>query len=377
MGHGVSVIVFEGAEPKSNVEEMMVRVRQAALLDNLNKLAMVPQVEAIYLHTNRQELVAPARCAGAEVVINSIAPESFHFGRELQKIISNRNIQRAICFNGAGCPLITVHELEMICQKLLSRKHFVYTNNTQSADIVAFTVPDALNEVALPAIDNSLAMTLRDHLGMEMELMPHSLGLLFDIDTPTDVLVLGSGPFAGPHAKAVLSSLQLDYRLLDRAKAVLGDEYQDVALVGRVGAPIIERLNSVLKLRLRVFSEERGMKALGRIESKEVISLLGLLLDHVGPELFFSYLAQVASCAFIDSRVLMCHYRFDIPDQDRFMSDLGMWQHIEHQWLREFTKFAVQCAIPVVLGGHSLVSGSLWALSCELDPAVTIVSDLV
>jgi hypothetical protein len=103
-----------------------------------------------------------------------------------------------------------------------------------------------------------------------------------------------------------------------RAKAVLSDEYEDVVLVGRVGAPIIGRLNAVLKLRLRVFSEERGMKSLGRIDSGEVVSLLGLLIDHAGMKNFLITCPVVARCAFIDSRVLMYHYKLDLSDSDRF-----------------------------------------------------------
>jgi hypothetical protein len=108
------------------------------------------------------------------------------------------------------------------------------------------------------------------------------------------------------------------------------------------------------------------MKALGRIESGEVVSLLGLLLEHSGLNRFFEYLPRLCRCAFIDSRVLMAHYRYDLPDRERFLSDLGRWEQIEHPWLREFTRAACDCAVPVLLGGHSLVSGSLWALAAEL-----------
>lgn len=377
MSKGVSAVIFEGSQPKSRVEEMMVQVRQAALLDNLEKMNHVSCLEKIYLHTNRPELVEPAARLGAEVFLNSMKPEEFHFGKELQAAIREHGLTRVFCLSGAGCPLITVEELQMVCQKLLQRKRFVYTNNTQSADIVAFTVPERIAEVDLPAMDNSLALTLRDQLGLEMELMPHSLGLLFDIDTPADILVLGAGPFAGPRTKAAINSFKLDYGNLERAKAVLKEEYEDVALIGRVGAPVIGRLNAVLKLRLRVFSEERGMKSLGRIETKEVVSLLGLLIDHAGLDRFFGYLARVARCAFIDSRVLIYHYHYDPPDRERFLSDLNRWEEIEHPWLKEFTRAAVECPIPVVLGGHSLVSGSLWALSCELDPNAAIPPQLV
>ncbi len=368
MGLEISAIVFEGSHPKSWVEEMMVKVRQAALLDNLEKMQQISFLEGVYLHTNRPELVDPAERLGARVFLNYKALEDFHFGRELQDAIQQHNLKRVICLNGAGSPLITVEELNMICHKLLSREQFVYTNNTQSVDIIAFTVPEQIDIVELPAKDNSLAMALRDQLNLEMELMPHTLGLLFDIDTPSDLIVLKEGPFAGPRTQEALDSLHLDGSKLVSAKAVLKDEYEDIALIGRVGAPVIERLNALLKLRLRVFSEERGMKSLGRIEAKEVISLLGLLLDHAGLEQFFQYLAQVARCVFIDSRVLMYHYQHEFSDRERFLSDLGKWNEIEDPWLRKFTRLAEACPVPVILGGHSLVSGSLWALTCELAP---------
>jgi len=366
MSKRVSAVIFEGSSPLSPVEEMMVRVREAALLDNLEKLTKVPEIQDYYLYTNRPELKKPASSLGAQVFLNSADPQHFHFGEALKSAVLEHGLQRVFCLSGAGCPLITVQELQMVAHRLVKRENYVYTNNTQSSDMTAFTVTKGFEATQLPAMDNSLALTLRDQLGLEMELMPHTLGLLFDIDTPTDLVVLGAGPFGGPRTRKALQELKLDYGTLNAAKAVLRAEYEDVALIGRVGAPVIGRLNADLKLRLRIFSEERGMKSLGRIEAKEVISLLGLLLDHAGIEHFFEYLARVARCAFIDSRVLFYHYQLDLSDQERFLSDLGRWEELENPWLREFTRAAVNCKIPVLLGGHSLVAGSLWALCDEL-----------
>ncbi len=363
---GVSAVIFEGSASADPVAEMMTRVRRAALLDNLEKMSLIKEIAAVYLVTNDEELAGQAEAAGAVVELNSIHPAEFHFGDELKRFLAKRSLEKVFYLGGAGCPLITVQELSAVCRLLLKRKQLLYTNNTQSSDMVAFTVNGDLSEAELPAIDNGLAWGLRDHLGLEIELMPRSLGLLFDLDTPTDVLVLGEGLFAGEHTRKVLKSLELDYSRLERAKEVLRSSYEEVVLIGRVGAPIIERLNGVLKLRLRVFSEERGMKALGRIESGEVVSLMGFLLKHAGINQFFDYLARVARCAFIDTRVLMAHYRCEISEKERFLSDLGRWQDIDHPWLRSFTRAAVECSVPVILGGHSLVSGSLWALSCEL-----------
>ncbi|HED24390.1 MAG TPA: hypothetical protein ENN91_04615 [Firmicutes bacterium] len=363
----VSAVVFEGSLPQSRVEEMVVQVRHAALLDNLEKMNQAACFDRIFLYTNRPELAEQASLLGADVLINSIDPGNFHFGNELQKLVRSRGLTRVFCLNGAGCPLITVDELTMIARELSSRQRFVYANNTQSADMVGFTVPETFFDIELPAVDNSLALTLRDRFNLTMALMPHTRGLLFDIDTPADLVVLGAGPYAGLRMRAALNQLNLDYDKLEKVKSVLSDEYEEVALVGRVGAPIMEQLNSRLKLRLRVFSEERGMKTLGRIDNKEVISLLGLLLEDAGTERFFDYLARVARCAFIDSRVLMYHFKYEFSDRERFLSDLGRWREIDHPWLKVFTKAAEECSIPVILGGHSLISGSLWAICDEIE----------
>ena len=368
MSEGISVIMSEGSAPAAPVEEMLTRVRRAASLDNLYKMRRIPAIKEVLLVTNDRELAGPAREAGALVFLNETRPESFHLGQELKRLITGRRLKKVFYLSGAGCPMVSVTELSEICKLLQERERLLYTNNTQSADLVAFTVTGDLTGAALPAADNSLAWALRDHLGLEQELMPPSPGLLFDLDTPADLLVLGAGPFAGPRTRSVIEKLGLDYTRLKRAKAVLSSSYEEVALIGRVGGPVMEKLNGTLKLRLRVFSEERGMKALGRIEAEEAISLLGLLLDHAGIERFFDYLARVARCAFIDSRVLMAHYRYNYSDAERFLSDLGRWREIRHPWLRRFTRAAAECAIPVILGGHSLVSGSLWALACELAP---------
>lgn len=369
MDEAVNIIIFEGTAAASPVEEMLAGVRQALLHDNLEKLSRTGAAARIFVMTNNPALAGMARDAGAEFILNRQHPRSFHFGQELKKLILDRNLKKVFYLSGAGCPLVTAAELEQICRKLAGSAKLLYANNVQSADIVAFTVPDNFAGLELPGMDNSLAMTLRDRGGLELELMPQTLGLLFDLDTPADALVLGAGPFAGPRARAALDALALDYSRLEKAKAVLGASYRDVALIGRVGAPVIERLNAVLKLRLRVFSEERGMKALGRLESGAVISLLGLLIEQAGLESFFEHLARVAQCAFIDSRVLFAHFKYNFTDRERYLSDLGLWEQLEHPWLKKFTRLAVECPIPVLLGGHSLVAGSLWALSCELAPA--------
>ncbi|HBG00454.1 MAG TPA: hypothetical protein DDW87_02610 [Firmicutes bacterium] len=104
------------------------------------------------------------------------------------------------------------------------------------------------------------------------------------------------------------------------------------------------------------------MKALGRDSRGEVKALMGQFIDNLGFENFFGFLAEMAQGAVLDTRVLFEHFRWNLTSADRFASDLGEVELISHPSLREFTQAAMEAPIPVLLGGHSLVAGGLWAL---------------
>ena len=104
------------------------------------------------------------------------------------------------------------------------------------------------------------------------------------------------------------------------------------------------------------------MRVDGRQERGEVRSILGFYLEQVGMSRFFQTLGQLGNAAFIDSRVIFHHFRLELPAPDRFLSDLGQPHEIQDPFAREFTQTALEAPIPVVLGGHSLISGGLLAL---------------
>ena len=103
------------------------------------------------------------------------------------------------------------------------------------------------------------------------------------------------------------------------------------------------------------------MAAAGR-EGTGARSLLAYHLQAVGLARFFEELATLGDAAFIDTRVLLAHLGLRPSRADRFLSDLGRPDAIADPFLREFTQGAAAAAIPVLLGGHSLVSGGLMAL---------------
>jgi len=368
MKEAVSAVIFEGGEPASEVERMMAAVRHAVLLDNIEKMKGVKQIGAIYLLTNYESLAEEAALLGATVWKNQISEDRFHFGRVFANLINKEKLERVFYMGGASIPLVRIEELEEICTLLLNSRAAIYANNAQSADIIAFTPGSLVNDIEPPKIDNILGICLRDGTGVEQKLLRSTSGLLFDLDTPADLLILAGSPFAGPRARRVMGNLNLDLSRLERAKEVLRGDYEEAVLLGRVGAPVIAHINQNLKVRLRIFSEERGMKALGREERGEVVSLVGFFLEEVGTRKFMHYLERVAQCAFLDTRVLMAHLKQKLSVEERFLSDLGCWQEIKNPLAREFTRAAVEAAVPVICGAHSLVLGGLWALVDEIGP---------
>lgn len=368
MNDAVSVVIFEGGYPAGEVEKMFTGVRHAVLLDNIVKMQQVNEIGPIFLFTNYDDLARDAAAMGVEVRKNELPPGLFHFGKMLQSIVNAEQLEHVLYMGGASIPLVSREELGSICRQLLSSPSVVYSNNAQSADIIAFTPGSLVNQIEPPPVDNILAIALKDGCGIEHILFPNTLGFLFDLDTPSDLLILAGSPLAGPHARRCLAEVPLDLSSLERAKAVLAGDYEEAILLGRVGAPLIAHINKNLKLRLRIFSEERGMKALGREENGLVVSLMGYFLEELGPRSFFRYCEKIAQCAFMDTRVLMAHLKIKPDTEERFLSDLGLWQELRHPMLRDFTRAAVECSIPVILGGHSLVLGGLWALVDEIGP---------
>jgi hypothetical protein len=193
--------------------------------------------------------------------------------------------------------------------------------------------------------------------------LPRTTATLFDIDTPTDLLALSLHPDVAPYTRDYLDGLALDTRHVEGASAMFLQTGAQVILCGRVSSSTMAYAEREALSRTRVFSEERGMRADGRLARGEVRSLLGMHMETVGLERFFQEVVpQLGEAAFLDDRVLWAHAKIWPPASDRFSSDLFLPEAIADPFIRRFTEAAMACPIPVVLGGHSLVSGGLRVL---------------
>jgi CTP:molybdopterin cytidylyltransferase MocA len=364
--HTAAVIFEGGASPQINLQATLQALRHAVTLDTLTKY-LASGVDRVVLATNYPALAQSAAAMGVHIW-DTAPDEPFHFGRTLQRLVVELGIDGVLYCSGGALPLITPAEIQWILDAMDGQAPRVIVNNLQSVDLVAWQPADYVQRIEPPAHDNFLGWLLREQ-GMERILIPNSAGIHFDLDTPTDFLMLGLSGLGGARTKVALATLPWSTDRLRLAADVLATDLPEVALIGRVGTPVMDHINRNLRVRLRVFSEERGLKALGREEAGLVVSLVADLLDDLGPERFFRYLESICTAVFFDTRVLFAHRGRRVSERDRYHSDLGQVEQIQDPWVRRFTVAALSCQVPVVLGGHSVVAGGLWLLA---DRAIAI-----
>lgn len=361
MSSSVTLVIFEGGRIESELEELMRQVRKAIVIDQIVK-AQAGGFEQIIVVTSYKDLAEAAARFAVQVDYQPQVTEEFHFGEQLLRIITQRKIAKALYMGGAAAPLVSAQELRYIRTLLENHNHVVTANNYFSADLVGFAPASALAAASLPRIDNTLPQLLVGEANLKFIPLQRSLGLHFDLDTPADLLVLANHPGVGPHTKQAIIEADPDLKQCRAIKQVMQDYQADLVVYGRVNSSLFQLLDQVTHCRIRLYSEERGLKALGRDMRGEARSLLGEMITAYGYERFFNFLSQICRGAVIDSRILFAHWQWDLTQTDRFYSDLGMIDRITHPGLREFTAAAHGASIPVMLGGHSLVTGGLWAL---------------
>ena len=380
-----AVIIFEGGSTSQHpLQQQILRLRHAVTLDNLVKYQQ-SGAEEVVLATDHPDLAREAARLGVRVRSTqtgrdhgldethscgaamahspgTAAKQYFHFGKVLRQVVLEAGADAVLYSSGAALPLISQAEISWVLDTVAKYPPCVVVNNVQSVDLAAWNPASYITRIAPPESDNLLGWLLRD-AGMEQILIPHSAAIHFDLDTPTDYLILRLSGQAGSRTQQALNELDWPMGQLQAAADLLASDLPEIALIGRVGTSVVEHINRNLRVRVRVFSEERGVKALGRDADGSAVSLMADLLEDVGPVRFFQRLASICDAVFFDTRVLFAHRGRRVSESDRFHSDLGRVDAIQDPWVRAFTEAALASPIPVVLGGHSIVAGGLWVLA--------------
>ena len=370
------LLVFYGRGGASEPERLVDGARRAATLQLLDDAAASDLFRHVVLATNHGALAAEAEDR-AEV---ARTPDTIDFGRALGDLVERLGSAAVVYVGGGSAPLVGPGELrEMVAA--IETPGQVYANNLMSSDYVAFRPASALDRTAPIRNDNDLAWRLHHDAGLARVPVERTLAATLDIDTPTDLALLRLAPGVPPRLRAYLDEAlsppsSLSHapdlpiaRSLAAVEATMADPYKTLIVAGRLNTQLwalVERDVSFMK---RLFVEERGMRANGRQERGEVRSLLALLLLEVGPMRFFEHLAALGEAMVFDTRPLFAHLVPHLSTADRFASDLLRPDLVADPLVRGFTAAARDTPLPVVLGGHALVTGGLWLLAQRVRAA--------
>jgi hypothetical protein len=361
----LTVIIMLGQAGPSRAERWVAEGRLAAARDAAALAASLPGVSRIVLAAPEAALQGALRDWNVTIDLDAPA-EAFHFGRRLASLLQ-RYPDQAYLYLGAGSvPLLPAPVLAQVVSDVLdAAQPLAITNNLHSSDWLAFNCPAAIR--ARPerlANDNALGWVLRTEATVEVRSLPPGAGTRLDIDTPADLLLLGLHSGLGPALRQFLSEQPGDSTRWTAAGRRLFTPAGQAVLIGRVSSGVWAHVEANTQAWVRVFSEERGMNASGRLAAGQVKSLVGAHLLRLGPAAFFDELGGLTQAAFFDNRVVVAALRAQQwpPEADRFASDLGWPGEIEDAWLRELTEAALEARIPIVMGGHGVVAGDLYGL---------------
>jgi len=357
----ITVLLFIKGLAATPIEDLVAQAQCAATLDTLEKLQTIPAVGHIIVATPSRAFAERLRTLG--VRIETGTSDDFHWGNSLLEIMTKHQVQIPLYIGGGSGVLMTAEDWRAIAQRVLNEDQIVVTNNFFSADFAAWTPGEAVFHFDPPRVDNDLAYRLGERAHLRVIALAKNAATQLDIDTPTDLLTLALHPGVGKNLRAFLDTTQLDTTRIQQIRALMRERSATLLIAGRVSASLALFLEQTTMCQWRILSEERGMRASGRDERGEVRSLFGLHLDQIGARALVSELAQLADAAILDSRVLFAHRRLRPSAPDRFYSDLLEPTLIHDPWIREFTAAVRDAPIPILLGGHSLVSGGLYALA--------------
>ena len=288
---------------------------------------------------------------------------TFHFGRRLAELVARHRLDRIVYTGTASAPLLAGEDLAAVAKAARRADAAVIANNIHSTDWAAIVPARAVIALADRLhTDSALGWVLSQEAGLAAALWPRSPASLLDIDTPLDALIAARHPNAGERLREAVAATGWSGERIDAVSRVMASPAARLTLIGRVPSWATGLLEQRTQCWVRVFSEERGMRASGRLAAGEVRSLLANHYQAIGARRFFAELADMTDAVLFDSRVIQAARKAWPDDADRYAADLMMADAIKDPFLREFTLAAANCPIPILLGGHSLVTAGLWAI---------------
>jgi hypothetical protein len=252
----------------------------------------------------------------------------------------------------------------------------VVANNRFSADafVVAGDLDRALESLAGCETDNAAPRRLNE-AGFAWRDLGSTPWARFDVDTTLDLAILRLAtrlPGTRPLDAAVRSYLEmarlpggaaLELPNLERIGDVMRDRSAELVVAGRLPGETLRELETETACRVRSFVEERGMRSART--SGRPRSLLASFMDRASPAELIAELASLGDAVILDTRVLMAARAGSAEasswpaEEERFASDFGDAARVSTPWLRQLVDAASAAPVPVLCGGHALVSDGL------------------
>lgn len=371
MSEAFRCLVMLGPAGESRPERWLARAKLAACLDLVERLAGLSEVEAV------EALVADASDAQALQPwvdrVRVTSEEGFHFGRALASWTAANQEQPLAYFGGAGAPLLDSERLRSILSQLRGDgPNHAAVNNLHSSDWCAYwPAPRVIACIQTQRNDNAIGWALVHDADVQVRALQPTAASRVDVDTPVDPYMMQAHPGLGRHLCNFLAS-EGDPALQSRVEAinqVLDTPGSSMAVIGRSGSAVWSALEKQTQVWVRMIAEERGMVASGRMAAGAVRSVMADWMASVGPAGVVNSLAGMVDGVLWDTRVWMGAAGSWPSAKDRFAADLGWIDEIDWQPLRDLTIALMDAEIPILTGGHGLVSGGILALLESGSPA--------
>jgi hypothetical protein len=339
---------------------MIDMAKRANVLDHVEKACRIDEIGSIIVVSNtrdiKQDLTGyPVTC--------DIDPDldGVRFGQKLTSVLEKFAVETALYVGGGSGVFMGIDDMARLARTVLAWPDRLVVNNFYSTDFAAFGRSLNFKGLARCWQDNHLGWILGRENQAKTWVLPSRLSTRFDIDTPADLTVLKVYPVKGRHLAKLTSELSIDPLPLLRILEVLVRRDREAMIMGRIPSEIAASFDKNTACHLRFYGECRGMDTRGYQTGSW--SLIGACLESLGIPGFFQTLSAHTGAVIIDSRVLFRHLGLRPSRRDRFLSDLLSPRDITDRSVRVLTEAVLASPIPVVLGGHTLVSGGLLALA--------------
>jgi len=352
----IDAYIFHPPSGTSDAERLVDAGRRAGVRDlatGLHELGLEPVLVASACRDAPPTFgdLALERCDSDEI-------SPFHLGDVLKRLVRERHPDGLLVFGSGSGVLLSPDRLAQLQRFASGDTCAALFNNFYSCDFAAIPHPQELLGIDLPATDNPLGLTLAD-AGVPCSALPRNAETQFDIDTPTDLLVLRASGRGGPAIRALVESLDVPHPFLPRLLDLLTDRTALVHFLGRVSPRTWADVEPEIACRTGGAIEGRGMRA----GTHTHVPFVHQALTEGGIDQFFRRLARACDGAVIDTRPLLSKGGTLPGPADRFASDLLRPDAVSDPRWRSFTEAALDTSIPVLLGGHSIVSGGLYLLA--------------